>query len=142
MLKFVLTSLFTLFLGATILILPSPILAQQTQPIEGHPNDPGGERAYVVDGVVTIQALEAIVANFLAIAVSGIGFVGFIMMIIGAFKYLLSGGNTQQTEGGKNTMTFAVIGLILALTAYMILNFIAEFTGVRTILNFTLWFNG
>lgn len=113
----------------------SSVFAQNTTPLGDNPD-------YVYDGVVTIQAIEGIVANILAIAVSGIGFAGFVMLIVGSFKYLLSGGNSQGIEGSKNTMTYAIVGLILALSSWMILNLISEITGVKTILNFSVCFEG
>ena len=90
------------------------------------------------DGVATIQGLRCLIANILSIAITGIGFAGFIMLIVGGFRYLTSGGNSKGTETAKNTITFAVIGLVVALSSFVILNLIAEFTGVKTILNFII----
>ena len=92
----------------------------------------------VEDGVATIQGLRCMVANILSIAITAIGFAGFVMLIIGSFRYLFSGGNSKGTETAKNTITFAVIGLVVALSSFVILNLIAEFTGVKTILNFVI----
>lgn len=115
-------------------VLTSPVQAQQTEPLKDTP-------AYVRDGdVLTIQAIEGIVYNILAIAVTGIGFAGFVMMIVGSFQYLLSGGDSKGVEGGKNTLTYAIIGLIVALSSWIILDFIARFTGVDTIKVFDICF--
>lgn len=59
-------------------------------------------------------------------------------MIVGGFRYLTSGGNSKGTETGRNTLTFAVVGLVVAISAFIILNLIAEFTGVKTILEFSI----
>lgn len=115
-----------------------PALAQFTRPLE----EGTGDMACVVNGVVTIRGIECILANILSIAVSGIGFAGFVMLIVGSFQYLLSGGNSKGVEGGKNTMTFAIVGLVVSLTSWMILNFIATFTGVQTITRFSTYFGG
>ncbi len=110
--------------------------AQQTEQIV----DGTGDGACAISGVMTIRGIECIVQNILTIAVSAIGFAGFVMLIIGSFQFLLSGSDTKGVEGGKSTMTFAVIGLVLAMTSWMILNFIATFTGVTTITRFTVFF--
>lgn len=89
-------------------------------------------------GVATIQGIQCLVGNILQVAVAGIGLAGFVMMIIGAFKYLLSGGNAKGIDEGQKTITYAVGGLILALSAYFILNIIADFTGVEALLNFRI----
>lgn len=88
--------------------------------------------------VATIQGLECIVANVLAVATTAIGLVAFVMVVVGAFSYLLSGGNSKGVEAGKQSITYAVIGIVVALLAYFVLNLISEFTGVRSILFFNL----
>jgi hypothetical protein len=89
-------------------------------------------------GVATIQGIQCLVGNILQIAVSGIGLAGFVMLIIGSFKYLASGGNPKTVDDSRKTITFAIGGLLLAVSAYFILNIVADFTGVRSILNFTI----
>lgn len=94
------------------------------------------EGVCVDNGVATVQGLQCLLGNVLSVAVSFIGLAGFVMMIIGAFKYLLAGTNPKAMDEGKNTITFAVGGLIVALTAYMVLQIVSNFTGVKTILDF------
>lgn len=89
-------------------------------------------------GVATIQGLECLIANILTVAVTVIGLAGFVMLIIGSFRYLVSGGNTKGTEDARKTLTFAVLGLIVAVSAVIILNLIAAFTGVPIISNFII----
>ena len=92
----------------------------------------------IVGEVATIQGIRCMLANVLSIAITGIGFAGFIMLIVGGFRYLTSGGNSKGTETAKNTITFAVIGLVVALSSFIILNLIAEFTGIKTITKFII----
>jgi len=87
-------------------------------------------------GTATIQGLQCLVGNVLQIAISLIGLAGFVMMIIGAFRYLLSGGNAKGIDDGQKTITYAVLGLVVALSAYIILKIVSEFTGVSSILQF------
>lgn len=131
-----------IFLLVLFLHASHPVFAQNTQPLDTMNTGTTGDQAYVVDGVVTVRAIEGVVTNFLAIAVSFIGFAGFVMLIIGSFQFLLAGSNSKGVEGGKSTMTFAIVGLVVALTAWMVLNFIATFTGVDTILRFNTFFPG
>jgi hypothetical protein len=90
------------------------------------------------DGVATIQGLQCLIGNVLTVAVTGIGFAGFVMMIVASFHYLLSGGNSKGKETARNTITFAVIGVVVAVSAFIILNLIAAFTGVESILEFVI----
>lgn len=89
-------------------------------------------------GVATIQGIQCLIGNILQVAVSGIGLAGFVMMIVGSFRYLLSGGNAKNVDDAKKTMTFAVAGLVVALSAFFILNILAQFTGVNSILDFKI----
>ncbi len=94
---------------------------------------------YVEDQeVATLQGLQCLLANILSVALTVIGIAGLLMLVIGSMKWLLSGGNAQHVEKAKNTMTYAVVGLIVALSAFIILNLVAEFTGIPSILQFTI----
>lgn len=122
---------FKWLLASTALFIFPPVVNAQVGPEEW-------EGTCTQSGVATIQGLRCLVGNILSVAVTLIGFAGFVMIIVGAFRYLVSGGNSKDTEKAKNTLTFAVIGLIVALSAYVILFLISEFTGVETIMNFSI----
>lgn len=53
-----------------------------------------------------------------------LGAVSVIMVVIGGFKYVVSNGDSSQTKSAKDTILYAVIGLIVALLAYAIVNFV------------------
>ncbi len=129
-------SIFSIFFAACVFVtgMHSPVEAQVTNIWTGAGSVCVGTGN--ASDVATIQGLQCLLANILGIAVSGIGLIGFVMIIVGAFTFLLSGGQAKGTEGGRKTLTFAVAGLVLALSAYIILNLIANFTGVDKILNF------
>lgn len=86
--------------------------------------------------VATIQGVECLLVNVLATAVTIIGITAFVMFLVGSFRYLTAGSNTKGVEGGRNAITFAILGIIVALASFLILRFIANFTGVQTILQF------
>jgi len=88
--------------------------------------------------VATIQGLECLIANVFTVFITVVGLAGFVMFVIGSFRWLLSGGNSKGTQSAKNTMTYAVIGLVVTLSAFIIINLIAEFTGVNAIKSFQI----
>ena len=53
-----------------------------------------------------------------------IGAVSVIMLIIGGIRYTVSGGDSTAVTSAKNTILYAVIGIIVALLAYAIVNFV------------------
>ena len=52
------------------------------------------------------------------------GFIAVLMVIIGGITYSLSGGDAAQTKRGKDTVLYAVIGLVVSIMAFAIVNFV------------------
>ena len=119
------------------LALPLRAAAQITKPWTGVCVREYTDRAGQTYQVATIQGLQCLIGNLLMIAVAGIGLAGFVMMLVGAFTYLRSGGNSKGIEESKSTITYAIIGLVVSLSAYFVLNIISQFTGIKSILNFS-----
>lgn len=53
-----------------------------------------------------------------------VGVIAVIMLIIGGIKYVISGGDAKKVTDAKNTVLYAIIGLIIAFLAYAIVNFV------------------
>ncbi len=53
-----------------------------------------------------------------------IGAISVIMLIIGGIRYVVSGGDSSAVTAAKNTILYAVIGIIVALLAYALVNFV------------------
>lgn len=53
-----------------------------------------------------------------------IGAISVIMIIVGGIRYVLSNGNSSQINSAKDTVLYAVIGLVVALLAYAIVGFV------------------
>jgi len=88
--------------------------------------------------VATIQGLQCLIANIFTVFITLLGLAGFIMFLIAGIRWLTSGGNTKGMETARNTMTFAVIGLVVALSAFIVINLLADFTGVNIIRKFVI----
>lgn len=54
------------------------------------------------------------------------GALAVIMLIIGGFRYVVSGGNQTAVTAAKNTILYAIIGLIIAFFGYAIVAFIID----------------
>lgn len=61
------------------------------------------------------------VVNFLSLIV---GVVAVIMIIVGGFRYITSGGESGNVSGAKNTLMYAIIGLIIVALAQFIVRFV------------------
>jgi hypothetical protein len=62
------------------------------------------------------------------------------MIVIGAFNYLTSLGNPEKLKKAQGTIRYAVVGLIIFLASYLILNVIDVLFlgGNRTLMKFTI----
>lgn len=53
-----------------------------------------------------------------------IGVLSVIMLIFGGIRYVVSGGDAKAVEAAKNTILYAIVGLIVAILAFAIVNFV------------------
>lgn len=53
-----------------------------------------------------------------------LGAISTIMIIIGGFRYVTSNGDSNQIAAAKNTILYAVIGLVVAILASVTVNFV------------------
>lgn len=61
------------------------------------------------------------IANIITIVV---GIASVIMIIIGGFRYILANGEPNNISGAKDTIMYAVIGLVIALVAQALVIFV------------------
>lgn len=66
------------------------------------------------------------VTNFMLFV---IGALSVIMLIWGGIRYAVSGGNAASITAAKNTILYAIIGLVIAFLAFAAINFIISFIG-------------
>jgi len=87
----------------------------------------GGETGYGCGGNATIRtgikniAVQAV--NIISIIV---GVVAIIMIIYGGFKYITSGGESNNISTAKNTLIYAIIGLIVVALAQVIVHWVLD----------------
>ena len=53
-----------------------------------------------------------------------VGLISVIMLVYGGLRYILSGGDSKKVTDAKNTVLYAIIGLIISLLAFAIVNFV------------------
>lgn len=88
------------------------------------------------EDVATIQCLEPLFENTVRGIAGLAGIALFIMLIVGGYQFMLSSGDQKKLQTARQTLTYAILGLVLMAAAYLILRFISVFTGLPNILNF------
>jgi lysylphosphatidylglycerol synthetase-like protein (DUF2156 family) len=53
-----------------------------------------------------------------------VGALSVVMIIIGGLRYVVSGGNSTAVTAAKNTILYAVVGLVIAFLAFAAINFV------------------
>ena len=86
---------------------------------------------YEVDDAITLRGLEGIFANIVFALLGLGGIVLFIMLIVGGFNFITSGGDPQKAAAARRTLTYAIAGMILMASALLIIRLIQEITGVQ-----------
>ncbi len=76
--------------------------------------DPGGLR------------LSAIALNILDLLLSFVGILAVIMLVVGGIMYITAAGEESRTETAKKIVTYAIIGLGVAITALIIVTAITK----------------
>jgi len=80
--------------------------------------------------IATIEHLGGLIKRIIEYGLGFAGIVLFILLVIGGFKFITSGGDPKAVEGAKKTLTSAIMGLVIILVAYLLLVLITTITGV------------
>lgn len=56
-----------------------------------------------------------------------VGAISVIMLIVGGIRYIVSAGDQNQVTSAKNTILYAIIGIIVAVLAWAIVNWLLSF---------------
>lgn len=94
---------------------------QVDQACEGVTGVQGGCSGQKVSNDEKLNKVVSAIINIFSIFV---GVAAVIMIIIGGFKYILSSGDSNSTTSAKNTILYAIIGLVIVFFAQVIVKFV------------------
>ena len=126
--RFALTvALFAAVLG--IVAMPLPVMAAcgKDQQEISLPVDQGGTKCIPINERTTDIADNPIffyLRNILVFMAGGVGFAVVGGIVYGAYMYITARGNASQAQNGQNIIINAVIGLLLFIFMYAILQFL------------------
>ena len=78
------------------------------------------------NNTVTLAHIFGNVANFLTIL---IGAVSVIMIIVGGLRYVVSNGDSKAITAAKDTILYAIVGVVVAIVAFAIVQFVTTTIG-------------
>lgn len=118
------------FLGC-LLFLPGLALAQGTPPTTSSATglmqkleNVAKEGGYQTDQ--NIASTPKIVGTIIGAFLGFLGLTFLILMIIAGYNWMVAEGNEEQVKKSKNTIKQAIIGMVVAVAAYSIWNFIFQ----------------
>lgn len=69
---------------------------------------------------------ESLVKQFVNIFLFAVGALSVIMLIWGGIRYTTSAGDSNKVQAAKNTVLYAIVGLVIAILAYAIVNMVID----------------
>lgn len=114
-----LTSLF--ILAAVILWITS---SGVTTPVSAYSIQEGVNAAHGTNQPTDLFGTTGVITYVTNILLFVVGILSVIMIIIGGLRYVVSGGNSTAITAAKNTILYAIVGLIIAFLAFALINFV------------------
>ena len=82
-------------------------------------------------GSLTTLTLPTVISGLIRGALVVAAIVFFFILVLGGIKWIASGGDKAATEGARNQITAALIGLVIVFAAWAIVQLIQVFFGVN-----------
>ena len=111
---------------AGMLIIPTVALAvAPAASAEGNLTLNSGVDSAQGEGVGQVSTdPESLVKQFVNIFLFAVGALSVIMLIWGGIRYTTSAGDSNKVTAAKNTVLYAIVGLVVAILAYAIVNMV------------------
>lgn len=90
----------------------------------------GHAKAVDIPGVVPLEPgptdLESVATNLIDFALIVGGSLAVVYIIYGGIAYMTAGGDKAKADQARNTITYAIIGVIIIALSYVILNWVTK----------------
>ena len=94
----------------------------------------GSASAQVSEGINTattsemkgksIDGKDGLIKTVVNVLLWAVGILSVIMIIFSGFRYITSAGDASKTKSAQSTLMYSVVGLIVAIMAYAIVNMV------------------
>ncbi|MFH1077663.1 MAG: pilin [Patescibacteria group bacterium] len=112
---------FAATLGMTAaIVLPSVVFAQPDS-LSANDLGVGAIQSSIKLGSGDVRQTAARIIN---VALGFLGIIAVVIVLLGGFKYMISGGNEEKTSEAKKLIVSGIIGLAIILSAWAITSFV------------------
>lgn len=88
-----------------------------------------GVNSPLCGSTTTSESVDTTIENVVKFLLWLIGILSVVMLIFGGFRYITSTGDASKLQSAKNTILYAVIGVVIAIFAYAIVNLVVTTSG-------------
>lgn len=81
--------------------------------------------------------LEPLIVQIINFFLGFVGLIAFLMLVYGGFRYLASAGEAEAAKKGKQTISYAIIGIVIIALSYAAVNTLIAGIGPQLNSNFT-----
>ena len=113
--------LLALVVGISAVVLPTGNVSA----VEVFNHCAGSGSSTVCSSVGTDKA-DSMVKIIINTLLSLLGIIAVIMIVVGGIRYTTSAGDSARIKGAKDTITYSVVGLIVAILSFTIVNFVLD----------------
>ncbi len=115
-------SLFFVTVITSLALIVFPVAAQITKVDSGACSDLG----ISCTGSEDTTSFVTTIVNIVNVLLILVGIIASIYLVLGGLRYITSEGENDQTKKAKNTIVYAIIGLIVIGLSAMIVNFVVD----------------
>lgn len=76
------------------------------------------------EGISSNSNLMSTLTTIINVVIGVVGFIAVAMIVMGGISYATSQGDAAKTKKAMNTVLYGVVGLVVALLAFAIVNFV------------------
>lgn len=117
--------------GLSVILLAVVVLQSVSTLAWGAVPDGGGtgnSNAIYGDNLTQLATLIGRIINYLLAIV---GAISIILIIVGGIRFIAAGGDEKATAAAKQTITFAIVGLVIVLLAVLMVNVLGNLLGAK-----------
>lgn len=122
------------FMASVLLVAPStlPVAVAAQAPTATPtpaPTVPPGVVTATINNPLGSNSLGALIIRVIRFLLTMLGALAVLFIIIGGVRMVTSAGNEKAVTAGKQTVTWAVIGLVVALLAFSVIGLVQNILG-------------
>ncbi|MDR1970000.1 MAG: pilin, partial [Candidatus Nomurabacteria bacterium] len=67
---------------------------------------------------------DALIPRLINLMLFIVGILAIVFLIFGGIRYVISGGDKGKVDAAKNTILYAIVGLVVAILGYAVVNWV------------------